>query len=59
MMSSMGRFTKLCVSGRVVNVFIKHTRLIEDDILRHACAAIRIVIMNDDNNIRRNKCSCV
>ena len=53
-MSSMGRFSR-----RVVDVLIKHTRLIEYDILRHACTAIRIVIINNDNRIRRYEFSCV
>ena len=53
-MSSMGRFSR-----RVVDVLIKHTRLIEYDILRHACTAIRIVIMNDNNNICRNEYVCL
>ena len=57
-MSSMGRFSA-ANSASVGDVLIKHTRLIEYDFLRHACTAIRIVIMNDDNDIRRNEYSCV
>ena len=51
--------SKLFVSRRVVDVLIEHTRLIEYDIFRHACTAIRIVIMNDDNDIRRYEYDCI
>ena len=39
--------SKLFVSRRVVDVLIEHTRLIEYDILRHACTAVRIVVMKE------------